>query len=200
MKKIKRLLIGSINSLWAGLMIAVGAVIYLNCPNKIVGSFLFSIGLIVIMNFGFCLYTGIIGYVRSAKDIAVAIGTMIMNCVGCGFIALAPTSGANELMQAKLSSGLPTAFIKAVICGVLIFVCVACKKDIRITMLAIPAFILSGAEHSIADAAFAIASKAINSKTIIFLLVVAGGNAVGALAISIWLDVRNKLMKGISQE
>ena len=46
-----------INSIWGGIMISIGSMIYLNCPNKIVGAFLFSIGLITIMIFQFKLYT-----------------------------------------------------------------------------------------------------------------------------------------------
>lgn len=192
MKYLKRFLNNSINSIWAGVMIAIGAVIYLNCPDKIVGAFLFSIGLIVIMSFGFNLYTGAVGYVRKFKDIPLIINIFLMNFVGCAFIAYVPTNGASEIMQAKLECGLMAAFIKGIICGILIFVCVAHKKDIRITMIAIPAFILCGAEHSIADIAFAFAAKSITLQTMLFVLVVAIGNAIGALAISIWIEMRTK--------
>jgi len=42
----------------AGEIIAVSATIYLNCTNKVIGAFLFSIGLLTVIQFGLKLYTG----------------------------------------------------------------------------------------------------------------------------------------------
>ena len=36
----------------------MGGVVFLSCENKVVGSFLFSLGLISVLVFGFNLYTG----------------------------------------------------------------------------------------------------------------------------------------------
>ncbi len=189
-KKLRPAIASTIDALFAGAMIAIGAIAYLNCPNKLIGSLLFSIGLIVIMSFDFKLYTGSIGYVRRIKHIPFIVNTIVMNCVGCCLITLVPTEGAYALMQAKLDESLAQVFVKSLICGVLIFVCVAHKQDIRITMLAVPAFILSGAEHSIADVAFALAARTFSLECVIFLLMVAIGNAVGALLVSIWIETK----------
>ncbi len=194
-KKFRPAIVSTIDALFAGAMIAIGAIAYLNCPNKLIGSLLFSIGLIVIMSFDFKLYTGSIGYVRCIKHIPFIVNTIVMNCVGCCLITLVPTEGAYALMQAKLDESLAQVFVKALICGVLIFVCVAHKQDIRITMLAVPAFILSGAEHSIADVAFALAAKSFSWECAIFLLIVVLGNAVGALTISLWIEQKTKWEK-----
>ena len=55
-------------SVASGVMISVGATVYLSCPNKIAGAFLFAIGLFVICSYGLNLFTGKIGYVLSAKN------------------------------------------------------------------------------------------------------------------------------------
>ena len=57
-----------IKSVLAGILIALAVHIYLNCSNKIVGAFLFSIGLIGVMVLKASLYTGKVGYVKTKKD------------------------------------------------------------------------------------------------------------------------------------
>ena len=47
----------------AGIMISIGGTIYLTLENKMVGAFLFSIGLFAICAYGLNLYTGKIGLV-----------------------------------------------------------------------------------------------------------------------------------------
>ena len=47
----------------SGIMISVGGAVYLLCENKIMGSFLFSFGLFTIVQRGFALYTGKVGYI-----------------------------------------------------------------------------------------------------------------------------------------
>lgn len=181
-----------VNSLFAGLMIAIGAVIYLNCPNRIVGAFLFSIGLITIMEFGFKLYTGAVGFVRTASQTLHVIIIFIMNAVGCLFICLVPTTGAQAVWEPKLDASLVTVLAKAFICGILIFLCVS-KKDVITTIVAIAAFILCGAEHSIADICFMYAAKDVTWRGVLFILIVALGNAAGSLSVSLWITFKEKL-------
>ena len=52
-----------IRGIYAGLMIGIGGTIFLSVDNKIMGSFLFSIGLLMICMYNMNLYTGKIGYV-----------------------------------------------------------------------------------------------------------------------------------------
>ena len=47
-----------LRSLLTGVAIAIGGTVYLSCPNKYLGAFLFGIGLFVILSFGFNLFTG----------------------------------------------------------------------------------------------------------------------------------------------
>ena len=50
-----------IKAVYAGFMIGIGGMVYLAVENKIVGSMLFSFGLLTIVTQGFYLYTGKIG-------------------------------------------------------------------------------------------------------------------------------------------
>ncbi len=181
-----------IDSIFAGLMISIGAIIYLSCPNRIVGAFLFSVGLITIMEFGFKLYTGVIGFVRTFDQTARAIFTLGWNTVGCLFIHLVPVTGANAVWESRLDTPIITVFAKAFICGILIFLCVS-KKDTITTMVAISAFILCGAEHSVADICFMFAAKDITAKGLLFILIVAVGNAAGSLSVSLWTQYREQI-------
>ena len=196
---ITRLLKFWTDSILAGIMIAIGTIAYLNCPNRIVGAFLFSVGLITIMAFGLRLYTGFVGYVRSWADGLVAMICLLANGVGCSYIALIPTNGAQEIWNTKTEGSLVTAFLKGIICGIIIYLCVAQHKSFGaptstiITLIAIPAFILCGAEHSVADICFMFAAKNITVRGLIFIAVVAAGNAIGSLALSLWSEVKDKL-------
>jgi formate/nitrite transporter FocA (FNT family) len=183
-----------IDSIFAGLMISIGAIIYLNCPNRIVGAFLFSIGLITIMEFGFKLYTGVVGFVRTWDQAARAVLSFGMNAVGCLFILLVPVSNASSAWASRIDTPLVSVFAKAFICGILIFLCVS-KKDVVTTMAAIAAFILRGAEHSIADICFMFAAKDVTAKGLLFILVVAIGNAMGSLSVSLWTQYRSKAIQ-----
>lgn len=181
-----------VNAVFAGIMISIGAVTYLNCPNRIFGSVLFAIGLIVIMEFEFSLYTGKVGFARKPKDVLRLLFVLLMNAVGCSFIFLLPTNDCANAWGARLDCPLYAVFAKAIVCGILIYVCVHQHKtksrevSIMTTMVAIPAFILCGAEHSIADICFMFAARKITLEGVVFIAIVAIGNAVGSLALSLW--------------
>ena len=59
-----------LTSLFAGLMIGVGCMVYLACENKALGAFLFSAGLFFVLTFGGTLFTGICGLKTPWKRLA----------------------------------------------------------------------------------------------------------------------------------
>ena len=63
-KKFKDSLDFLIKGIYAGFMIGVGAIAFLSVSDKVLGSFLFSIGLLTVCMYGMNLYTGKIGYIR----------------------------------------------------------------------------------------------------------------------------------------
>ena len=64
MKKITDIFL---RALLTGVAIAIGGTVYLSCPNKYLGAFLFGTGLFVILTFGFNLFTGKVGYAVENK-------------------------------------------------------------------------------------------------------------------------------------
>ena len=73
----------------AGLLISLAGMIYLNCENKIVGAFLFSIGLITVIILETNLFTGKIGYVNNKKkllDALIILGVNLGTAFICGLL------------------------------------------------------------------------------------------------------------------
>ena len=184
----------------AGFMIGIGAVIYLQCENKIVGALLFTIGLFAICAFGMNLFTGKIGYVISNKNkpncLIIWLGNLIGTAVGMILIRIARPAlheKARALMNAKMDLDVFSVIILAFFCGVLMYIAVenyranphGIGKVIGL-FLCVSVFILCGFEHSIADMCYAV--LAVNSfetglKYLLFLVEVTVGNSLGALAI-----------------
>ena len=86
-------------------------------------------------------------------------------------------------------------FILAIFCGFLIFLAVEVqKKDVpgifkfAAIVLPITVFLVTGYEHSIADAFYFSASNAWNFKSIIRLIVISIGNGVGSILL--WAMLR----------
>ena len=86
--------------------------------------------------------------------------------------------------MAKLEQQLLQTLIRAVMCGVLMYLAVSTYKEGRGIvgiLFCIPVFILSGFEHSIADMFYFAVSGIVSLKAFGFLWTVIIGNAVGAL-------------------
>lgn len=187
-------------SVAAGFMIGIGAVIYLQCDNKIVGSLMFTIGLFTICAFGMNLFTGKIGYIFSNRNrpncIVIWAGNLIGTAFGMTLIRFAKPSlhtVAKDMMTAKINQSYVGVVVLAFFCGVLMYVAVENYRanphgigKVVGLFLCVSTFILSGFEHSIADMCYA-ALAAESGKDLLdyflFLLVVTLGNGVGAVAV-----------------
>lgn len=71
-----------IKSIYAGIMIGIGGIVYLSAENRVIGSLLFSFGLLTIVTQGFCLYTGKIGFVKDLKELLHMPVIIIGNFIG----------------------------------------------------------------------------------------------------------------------
>ena len=80
----KQNIIFLINSILAGIMIGIGGTIFLSLENRIIGSFMFAIGLFVIVSNGFNLFTGKVGYVfdNNYKYLIEVFITLVGNFLG----------------------------------------------------------------------------------------------------------------------
>ena len=177
-----------IKSIFAGIMISVGGVVYLSCENKYVGALLFCTGLISVVMLKFNLYTGRIGYVISNDKtfLLYTILSVLGNFVGCVIIGLmkSPCGSVVSICAAKLDKSYTTAFFDAILCGVLIYVCVEIYKRYGTVvgiLFCIPTFILSGFEHSVADMFYFVNARFFSSDVVLFILVVILGNAIGSI-------------------
>ena len=171
------------NSILAGICIAIGSLVYLNNQGPL-GAILFAAGLFSILLLNLNLYTGKIGYINSYKDIPHILLIILGNIIGCCIMFGFPYFPSAELIIGlKLITPLYTTFIKAFLCGALIYIAVEGYKRSQplITLISIPTFILMGAEHSIADICFFIAARYFSWESLLFFVIVIIGNALGSL-------------------
>lgn len=200
-----------ISSFISGLMIALGATVYLFClpDHKIVGSFLFGLGLFTIIFFKQWLYTGKVGLVldNKPKYLLDLVICFVMNIVGvvvpCLLISL--TRGGDTLalnaialVNAKQSDTWYSILILSIFCGMMIYLAVKGQKvesnlaKILFIFLPVSLFILCGFEHVIANAAYYTYAGIFDGKTVLYFALMFIGNAIG----SIILDL---LFKGVEK-
>ena len=204
-KNVRKYIVLSLNAVLSGIVISVGGAVYLLCENKIIGSFLFSFGLFTIVQRGFALYTGKVGYIpeNSPAYIIEVVVTLIGNASGTAFasIMLRQTRFSQTLcekaelcMTAKTSDTIISQLILGAFCGMLMYLAVdnakECRKrnaDISLVFgISIPVmiFITCGFNHSIADA-FYMFSAGTFPKDTPYILTVAAGNAIGGMLMPI---------------
>lgn len=190
------------SAILAGIMISFGGGVFLACENKVVGALLFSLGLTVILINGFLLFTGKTAYLLENKPsyIPYLLTIWLGNILGCMLTgalvmvakpALAQTASA--LCKAKLSQSPWQTLILGALCGVLVYIAVDYFKSDKdkkafpkylLVFTCVPAFILCGFEHSVADMFYFAASSCHALYTwqgILYILLVSAGNLIGAV-------------------
>ena len=182
-----------IKAFLGGICISIGCNIYLACENRVIGAFLFSIGLITILLLKFNLFTGKIGYLFRGETFRSVGLTLLGNTIGCMFIGLMFRNGAaEELCAAKLNGSWLMVLPKAFMCGILMYIAVEIYrsyKSILPAILCVAIFILSGYEHSIADIAYFVMSGALSFQSLCFIVLVIIGNCLGGLFIPLCNDI-----------
>lgn len=177
-----------IKATYAGIMIGVGGCVYLSVENRIVGSLLFSFGLLTIVTQGFWLYTGKIGFVKKIGELADMALVLAGNYIGTFLTALlVRMSGlpldTGELVGRKLDHSIWQVFFLSVLCGVMMYLAIDNynkSRHIIFIMLPVMIFILSGFEHSVANMFYFHLAGAWGSGPLGYLLVMVLGNGVGA--------------------
>lgn len=180
-------------SISAGILIAIGGSVYLACDSKYAGAALFSVALLCICYLGYYLFTGKIGYFvtdRSGRNAAalatgLAVNLAVTFLLGALIRFAMPALGekAELLCAAKLGQSFGGTFIRAVFCGVLMYLAVEIFREKETPLgiiFCIPVFILSGFEHSIADMFYFGALGSFDAKILAFELAAILGNSVGS--------------------
>ena len=197
----KKVLYYLVNSILAGIMIAIGGTIFLSVDNKVIGSLLFAIGLFMIVIRSFNLYTGKVGYIFDNKPsyLVEVLYTIIGNFIGTfivGYILkftriyMPIHEKALTLVNTKLDDSLISIFILSIFCGMLMYLAVNGYRDMKDTFakyagvfLCVMVFILCGFEHSIANMYYFSVASLFNSKVFLYLLIMILGNAVGSFIV-----------------
>lgn len=200
-----------IKSFLAGLSISLGGWLSLRTTvltgNSVLSAFIFSIGLILICNFGFYLYTGKICYVfeKSEEKISQKISRMSLillgNFIGCLFMGLSIRflllnnnkelfDSLKLIVENKLNYEWWQVIGLGFFCGMLVYIAVEGFQKIQnnfgkyvVLMMAISGFIIAGFEHSIADMFYFILNLSFSIDSLIFILLCVIGNSLGGVFI-----------------
>lgn len=198
-------------SVLAGILISTGGCIYLACAKNglaWVGALLFTVGLYTICEYGFNLYTGKVGYVaerfRDVKYIGFVASVLLVNLLTT-FAAGALVSvslpdiaaQARTVYAAKLEGEPLQWLVSSVFCGMLMFIAVdTFRRGSRLGMfLCVPAFILAGFDHSIANSFYngaALGEGTFTLENLAFVVIVVLGNALGGMLIPLLTRSRKK--------
>lgn len=177
-------------SILAGALIALAGLIYLKTENKIVGSFLFSLGLCSVVVMNAKLYTGAIGYVNSWRFLGQAMIMLVFNLLTAYALGLIfrEIYGVIPAMDSRLAKSRYEVFFDAIGCGACIYTGVELYKKTKSffpVVLCIMSFILANFEHTVADALYLGISQTsgINWTGVEYVILIAVGNSLGSLAL-----------------
>ena len=182
-------------SILAGVLIALAGIFYVNCDNKYIGAFLFSLGLISIVFLGAKLYTGVIGYCNSKETFADAAWILLFNIISAFIVGLIyrAGNGSISIMESIVSRTPWRVFLESIGCGICIYLSVELykkSKSIFPLVLGVMAFILAGFTHCIAIS-FYIGASDLKLIHFGYLLICIVGNSLGSLLIR-FLQVRGE--------
>lgn len=151
-------------SIVAGMMIAIGGVIYLTLSG-LEGALLFSMGLLTILCLKLELFTGKAGLLATreitlGKLFEIWIGNFIGTLVMALMLLLTPrgielSNKAMEIVAVRLANGFFVNLIYGIFCGMLMFMAVKTWQFTNgnpfYAMMPVGIFILCGFNHCIAD-------------------------------------------------
>ena len=184
-----------LKSILAGFMIGLGCIAYCytSTISTVLGSFLFSLGLLSVISQEHMLYTGKIGYADKTMITkllliyALNILSIALFCWLFTYTRIAPdiVNKAVEITTVKRNDSLLSLLILGIGCGMMMFLAVDNYRKSShpiFVMLPIMFFILCGFEHCIADAGyFALAKSGLSVDLVLLILTVTVGNSVGSI-------------------
>lgn len=199
-----------VSSVLAGMLIGIAGTVYIASGKTFLSAVLFTVALFSICTRGMGLFTGRVGYLwgQSNKPAYLAeLGIIWLgNLTGCIILGTIirytkpmHIEIAAQMSAAKLTQTPGQTFLLAMLCGLLMYIAVdhfrTWQGDLGrfLGMLfCIPAFILAGLEHVVADMfyfALGLSSGQIQ-RAVLFLVACSLGNAVGAWLIPLWQKMR----------
>lgn len=194
-----------LKGIYAGIMIAIGGIAYVAVDNKIIGSFLFSIGLLTICMYGLNLYTGKIGYILINKinylfELLLSLlgnfaGTYIVGNIMRFTRFENYAEIAKSLVEIKLNDNLISIFILSIFCGIMMYIAVnnfkhakdLISKYIGIFMC-VMVFILCGFEHCVANMFYFSLANVWDANVFLYLIIMVLGNSLGSIVIAMYYN------------
>ena len=194
-----------IKGFYAGILISIGGIAYLAIENKIVGSFIFSFGLLTICIYSFNLFTGKVGYVLVNKInyIIELLISLVGNFLGTFTVGTLMRltrftnyiDTATNIVNTKLNDNILSIFILAIMCGMIMYIAVNnYKKENDVVgkyiaiFMAVMAFILCGFEHCVANMFYFSIAGTFSLKVFCYLLVMILGNSIGSIIIALYYN------------
>ncbi|MGL4393844.1 MAG: formate/nitrite transporter family protein [Brevinema sp.] len=157
-----------VKSLWAGILISLGGTSYLhtiNMGNPFIAGLLFTMGLFFISIHGLEIYTGKVALLATKQTTLQELFVILLGNLCATFIVGLVIGYTYPVLQTLSENIIATKtsvdhlriFIKAIFCGMLMFLAVdSWNQGYKLGIfLAIPAFIFSGFEHCIANSFYA---------------------------------------------
>ena len=194
----------------AGMCISIGCVAFLSSGDKVVGSLFFVVGLFMILNLDFNLFTGKVCYALENKPFYILrllfiwIGNFLGALVSALLIGVTRLKGLKEacegIVNTKLNDSLVSLFVLAIFCNILIFLAVYGYKNFDniiaktlALIFGVSVFVLCGFEHCVADMFYFCFAGAWTGKMLLALLIITLGNIVGGLFIPLVIKLNKKM-------
>lgn len=195
-----------LKAIMAGLFIGIAGLIFLSVENKVIGSVLFSFGLLMVVSKGYYLYTGKVGYLLPyEKGYLLILGkTLLGNFIGITTVGLlfrfsgmtAVIVQANELFNQKISNLWYETLVLAILCGMMMYIGVQSYKVMKIdllkvlmVMMAVIIFILAKFEHSVANMLYIAVGNTWSWKALLYVFIWVIGNGIGSIVLNL-VEVR----------
>lgn len=203
--KLKKYFDFLLKGIYAGVLISIGGTVYIACSNKIMGSFLFAIGLLTVCMYGLNLYTGKIGYVLINKwnyllELLLSLlGNFIGTFLTGNLLRLTRYDNyvltAKDLALVKLNDNMLSIFILSLFCGLLMYIAVNNFKHSKDLFskyigifLCVMVFILCGFEHCVANMFYFSLANVWSMKVFLYLLIMIIGNSLGSIIMAIYYN------------
>ena len=157
------------SSILAGICIGIAGFGYLSSKD-IVGTVLFTFGLLAVVHYGFKLYTGTVGFFGSSRGLAFKEIPLVLfgNIIGTLLVALLTYAASKDMqsvaqgiLQSRLDNGILRSGLLSIGCGFIMTTSVKfAKYENRWLPLlfGVPIFIVCGFPHCIADAFYYLAT------------------------------------------
>lgn len=191
----------------AGAFITMAAVAFLAAPDSVTGSVLFAFGLLTIVNYGFMLFTGVVGYIsiqESRREFIsyslYSAAIWLLNLIGAiitgSLIRCTRTHAVilpklEAIMRTKCTDSFMSLLVLGIFCGILMYIAVNTYKrteaypvaKVVLLFACVVVFILSGYEHCVANMAYISLYGKVDCAIITMLIASSIGNIIGCNAI-----------------